>query len=102
MDLKEEKQYYVQDEFNTPQLINDREFVDVNLESTGDHKDQVSFDQNDKQNTHATMLDTSKTDVKAERRSIFKNVLVICFAFMLLFTAFGSMSALQSSINKVV
>ena len=36
-----------------------------------------------------------------EKRSIIKNVLIICIAFMLLFTAFNSMSALQSSINKV-
>ena len=34
--------------------------------------------------------------------SIFKNVIVISFAFMLLFTAFQSMANLQSSINKVL
>lgn len=36
-----------------------------------------------------------------EKRGIIKNLLIICIAFMLLFTAFISMSALQSSINKV-
>ena len=45
-------------------------------------------------------LDKS-VNVEQERRGIIKNVIIICVAFMLLFTAFQSMSALQSSINKV-
>jgi len=38
---------------------------------------------------------------KAEKRAIYKNVLLISFSFLLLFTAFESMSKLQSSINAV-
>ena len=40
-------------------------------------------------------------NIEQEKRSIIKNLIVICIAFMLLFTAFQSMSALQSSINNV-
>ncbi len=36
------------------------------------------------------------------RAAIFKNVVVISAAFMVQFTAFQSMAALQSSINKVI
>ena len=39
--------------------------------------------------------------IEHEKRSIIKNLLIICMVFMLLFTAFQSMSALQSSINAV-
>ena len=39
--------------------------------------------------------------MKQEKFGIIKNVIIICVAFMLVFTAFQSMSALQSSINKV-
>ena len=41
-------------------------------------------------------------NVEQEKRSIIKNLIVICISFMLLFTAFQSMSALQSSINNVI
>ena len=45
----------------------------------------------------------SKTEnVKRETLMIMKNVVIISFAFMLLFTAFQSMASLQSSINKVM
>lgn len=37
-----------------------------------------------------------------EQRRMLKNLIVICFAFMLLFTAFQSMASLQNSINNVV
>ena len=43
----------------------------------------------------------SPEEIRLEKRSIMKNVIVISFAFLLLFTAFQSMSFLQSSINKV-
>merc|ERR1719192_911520 len=43
----------------------------------------------------------SQEEIKAEKKGILKNVFLISFAFLLLFTAFQSMSALQSSINKV-
>ena len=42
-----------------------------------------------------------KKQNKREERQIMKNIVVISFAFMLLFTAFQSMASLQSSINKV-
>ena len=46
-------------------------------------------------------MDLSQDQLKSEKRRIMKNVIVISFAFLLLFTAFQSMAALQSSINKV-
>ena len=39
--------------------------------------------------------------VKTEKRRIYKNLILISFAFLLLFTAFGTTSSLQSSINEV-
>ena len=45
---------------------------------------------------------TKTINLDQEKRSIIKNVLIICIAFMLLFTAYSSMSALQSSINAVI
>ena len=39
--------------------------------------------------------------VKTEKRQIYKNLLLISFAFLLLFTAFGTTGSLQSSINEV-
>ena len=38
---------------------------------------------------------------KGEKLHIYKNVLLISFSFLLLFTAYESMSKLQSSINSV-
>ena len=46
-------------------------------------------------------MDLSQEELRSEKRRIMKNVVVISFAFLLLFTAFQSMAALQSSINKV-
>lgn len=43
----------------------------------------------------------SREAVAKERIVIYKNVLLIATAFMVLFTAYQSMAALQSSINKV-
>jgi len=43
----------------------------------------------------------SPEEVKAEKRIIYKNVLLISVSFLLLFVAFESMSKLQSSINVV-
>jgi hypothetical protein len=37
-----------------------------------------------------------------EGRRMYKNVVIICIAFMLLFTAFQSMAALQNSLNPTV
>ena len=46
----------------------------------------------------AMMSDEEK---RREKRGIIRNVVIISFSFMLLFTAFQSMANLQSSINKV-
>ena len=46
-------------------------------------------------------MDLDEGQLQSEKRRIMKNVVVISFAFLLLFTAFQSMAALQSSINKV-
>jgi len=43
----------------------------------------------------------TEDEVRAEKKGIMKNVILISFAFLLLFTAFQSMSSLQSSINRV-
>jgi len=37
-----------------------------------------------------------------ESRRMMKNLIIICFAFMLLFTAFQSMASLQNSLNNKV
>ena len=47
---------------------------------------------------YANMTEEEKRRVK---RGIMKNVVIISFSFMLLFTAFQSMANLQSSLNKV-
>ena len=39
--------------------------------------------------------------MRSEKRRMMKNVILISFSFLLLFTAFQSMANLQSSINKV-
>lgn len=43
----------------------------------------------------------TQEQIKKEKRGIYKNVLLISVAFLLLFVAFESMSKLQSSINVV-
>merc|ERR1711892_499472 len=43
----------------------------------------------------------SEEEIKAEKKIIYKNVLLISISFLLLFVAFESMSKLQSSINVV-
>ena len=45
--------------------------------------------------------EASPPEVKSEARRIYRNVLLISTAFLLLFVAFESMSKLQSSINTV-
>lgn len=45
--------------------------------------------------------DLTEEEAKRETFKMKKNVVIISFAFMLLFTAFQSMANLQSSINKV-
>ena len=43
----------------------------------------------------------SPEEIRAEKKIIYKNVLLISLSFLLLFVAFESMSKLQSSINVV-
>ena len=54
-------------------------------------------------NNNSSKIETAalQRQNKHEERMIMKNIIVISFAFMLLFTAFQSMAILQSSINKV-
>ena len=62
---------------------------------------------NNNSSSSSSSDDSSKVDPDTKRknqreeRMIMKNIIVISFAFMLLFTAFQSMASLQSSINKV-
>ena len=63
---------------------------------------EVTSDEPERMKITVEKIERQKSiNVEAEKRSIIKNVIVICIAFMLLFTAFQSMSALQSSINNV-
>ena len=53
-------------------------------------------------NSKPSRLDgLSQEERRTLKRGIIKNVVIISFAFMLLFTAFQSMANLQSSLNKV-
>ena len=76
------RKYSPKDEF-----VKDQEF---NNNNSGDVKAGVR-----------NVKDMSPAEIRQEKSSIMKNVLVISFAFLLLFTSFQSMSFLQSSINKV-
>ena len=70
--------------------------------SFNDTVKEVTTVENEKMKITVEKIESQKTiNVEQEKRSIIKNVIVICIAFMLLFTAFQSMSALQSSINNV-
>ena len=51
--------------------------------------------------TETGLADVDQPVVAQEKRAIMKNVILISFAFMLLFTSYQSMASLQSSINKV-
>jgi len=55
-----------------------------------------------KHNNNENHFETKRNDhLKEEKLHIYKNVLLISFSFLLLFTAYESMSKLQSSINSV-
>lgn len=45
--------------------------------------------------------DLSESELRREKFRVMRNVVLISFSFLLLFTAFQSMANLQSSINKV-
>ena len=47
------------------------------------------------------VLPTSPEEVKAEKRRIVKNILLISFAFLCVFTAFQGLSRLQSSLHRI-
>ncbi len=65
-----------------------------------DHKDQnYNVKGHGSAALHREQL--SESQIKKEKRRIMKNVILISFSFLLLFTAFQSMANLQSSINKV-
>ena len=53
-------------------------------------------------NNNKDHFKTKRNDqLEGEKLLIYKNVLLISFSFLLLFTAYESMSKLQSSINSV-
>ena len=56
---------------------------------------------NNSQTKSPTRRIVSTFDRRSEKFQVYKNVLLISFSFLLLFTAFESMSKLQSSINSV-
>jgi len=82
---------YVSDESADPNSNNVKKY------ST---KDSEEFNNNVEARI-SSVKNMSPEEIRSEKRSIMKNVIVISFAFLLLFTAFQSMSFLQSSINKV-
>ena len=61
----------------------------------------MEFQKHSEDKTEKSVEFDNSMTVKQEKWRIIKNVMVISFAFMLGFTAFQSMSALQSSINQV-
>ena len=71
----------------------DNSGFEEDLESTtGEGKSTPSQD---------ALPEISAKEAKQEKRRIYKNLFVISSAFLLLFTAFGTTSSLQSSINEV-
>lgn len=72
-------------------------------------KQQLAEELNGVNNNNVSDVSSSGSEVdpesrkinQREERMIMKNIIVISFAFMLLFTAYQSMASLQSSINKV-
>ena len=55
----------------------------------------------ERSSTKTRFANLNEGEKKIAKRRILKNVVIISFSFMLLFTAFQSMANLQSSINKV-
>ena len=62
---------------------------------------QVENGKNRKLSTKTRFANLNESEIRLAKRGIIKNVVIISFSFMLLFTAFQSMANLQSSINKV-
>ena len=82
---------YISDESADPNSNNVKKYIT---------KDSEEFNNNAEARI-SSVKNMSPEEIRSEKRSIMKNVIVISFAFLLLFTAFQSMSFLQSSINKV-
>ena len=86
---------YVAEEYNPtgPNNNNDRNHKTKKDEANNNGEPQIS--------NVKFVKDMSPEEIRQEKYSILKNVIFISFSFLLLFTAFQSMSFLQSSINKV-
>ena len=86
--------------------------TDSNEITTFDNKGNEAADRNGNQVKNSVYSDNESCkenrftnlndeEIRSMKRGIYKNLLTISIAFMLLFTAFESMASLQSSINKV-
>jgi hypothetical protein len=51
--------------------------------------------------TDMEFIPTSPDEIKAEKRRILKNIILIGFAFLCVFTAFQGLSRLQSSLHRI-
>ena len=65
------------------------------------NRNQVKAAESQESSKNNKFANLNEEETRLAKRGIYKNVVVISFAFMLLFTAFQSMANLQSSINKV-
>ena len=86
---------YVAEEYTStdPNDQNGNKYKTKNEELNNNAESQIS--------TVKFVKDMTPEEIRQEKYSILKNVIFISFSFLLLFTAFQSMSFLQSSINKV-
>eukprot|EP00090_Calanus_glacialis_P024669 TRINITY_DN3833_c0_g1_i1.p1 TRINITY_DN3833_c0_g1~~TRINITY_DN3833_c0_g1_i1.p1 ORF type:complete len:502 (-),score=112.42 TRINITY_DN3833_c0_g1_i1:104-1609(-) len=71
------------------------------MDNTAYEHDMRQYNNNTKDAEARTEIPLSEQEIKAEKKIIYKNVLLISISFLLLFVAFESMSKLQSSINVV-
>jgi len=71
------------------------------MDNTAYEHDLRHYNNNTKDAEARKEVSLSEEEIKTEKRIIYKNVLLISIAFLLLFVAFESMSKLQSSINVV-
>jgi len=71
------------------------------MDNTAYEHDLRHYNNNSKHVEATQEARLSEEEIKAEKKIIYKNVLLISVSFLLLFVAFESMSKLQSSINVV-
>jgi len=71
------------------------------MDNTAFEYDSGDVKRREERSVSAVYQNMTAEERKREKRQIYKNVLLISFSFLLLFTAFESMSKLQSSINVV-